>query len=268
MIDLKKQSGMDITYDEENKTAIIEGKTITPSIRTVKDMSDVIFDKGWLSNADPLKELYYMFRDIAKEEDREKIEENNLRYDITVIPSGTLGREYIKTAGHEHPLVPNTSITYTELYEVMYGEALYLMQKTDGNKVSDAYFIKAKTGDKIIIPPGYAHITINTYKKPLIMSNWVARNFKSRYDNIKNLKGAAYFITTQKTIKNAAYTNKSNNIILKKPENPSLLSLKKNESIYSLIKNPFRLKFLTEPQNHHRVFDYILKKPHTEIKLN
>ena len=262
-----KQSGLDITYDTITKTLLFEGTKITPSIRRLKDISDTIYDKKWLGNTDPEKELYYMFRDIAKKEHKETIEKNNLRYDITVIPASTFGKEYTKTAGHNHPLVPDTNITYTELYEVIKGEGLYLLQKTKKNKVIDAYFIKAKAGDKIIIPPGYAHITINQGEDILIMANWVARNFTSEYENIKTLKGAAYYITTEKTIKNPAYINRSNTIKFKTRDKRELLRLRKGEPIYNMIKEPFTLKFLTEPQNHRRLFNYVQEKPSTKTQI-
>ncbi len=261
-----KQTGLDITYDPKTKTMLLEGTKITPSIRKLKDMTDVIYDKRWLGNTNQEKELYYMFRDIAKKEHKETIEKNNLRYDITVIPPGTIGQEYAKTAGHNHPIVPDTNITYTEIYEVIEGEGLYLLQKTKKNKLIDAYFIKTKAGDKIIIPPGYAHITINPGEETLIMANWVARDFTSEYENLKTLNGAAYYVTTEKTIKNENYNNKSNIIKFKKPDKRELLRLGKKEPIYNMIKNPFTLKFLTEPQNHHRLFDYVQKRPSTKTQ--
>ena len=262
-----KQSGLDITYDPLTKTLLLEGKKITPTIRKLKDIIDTIYDKRWLGNTNQEKELYYMFRDIAKKEHRETIEKNNLRYDITIIPPGTLGQEYTKTAGHNHPIVPDTNITYTELYEVIKGEGLYLLQKTKKNKITDAYFIKAKAGDKIIIPPGYAHITINAGEETLIMANWVARNFTSEYDHIKTLNGGAYYVTTEKTIKNENYDNRSNTIKFKTSDKRELLRLKKGEPIYNMIKEPFSLKFLTEPQNHHRLFDYVQEKPSTKTQI-
>lgn len=268
MIDLKKDTGLEIAYDTETKTLIFEGKKIIPTIRKLKDTQDIILDRKWLGKASPEKELYYMFRGISRKEDAEIIEKNNLRYDITVIPPGTLGREYIKTAGHIHPLVTNTSVTYTELYEVVSGEGLYLLQKTDGNKVLDSYFVRAKSGDKIIVPPGYGHITINAGKGILVMANWVARNFTSLYDPVKNLKGGAYYVTTEKILKNESYINKSGILKFKKPEKIELLHMKKLDHIYSMISNPYSLKFLTEPQNHKKLFDYILKEPSEKVLLD
>ena len=97
----------------------------------------------------------------------EKLREQNIRYDITIIPPGMLGREYIKTAGHYHPLVPGGSVTYPELYEVLEGEALYLLQRQD---LGDVVAINASAGDKVLVPPNYGHITINGSNKKLKMA--------------------------------------------------------------------------------------------------
>lgn len=170
-----------------------------PDIRYLFDMKDVIFDRNWLEAADNI-ELYYMYRDLfLSRSDEKKLIEQGLRYDITIIPPRMLGREYIKTAGHYHPLVPGGSITYPELYEVLEGEALYLMQKRD---LSDILVVNASAGDKVLVPPNYGHITINRSNKTLKMANFVARNFSSLYDPIKDRAGGAYFFTTDGWIKN------------------------------------------------------------------
>ncbi|MCK4968346.1 MAG: glucose-6-phosphate isomerase, partial [Candidatus Aenigmarchaeota archaeon] len=158
------------------------------------------------------------------------------------------GREFVKTAGHYHPLVPQTNVSYTEVYEVLYGNALYLLQKVEGNKVLDAYFVEAKAGDKVIIPPGYGHITINRSNDILVMANWVAANFSSIYDSLKQVKGGCYYVLQDKILKNENYSHIPD-YTFKKPTN-ILGSL----PMYKLVANLNKLKFLTEPQNHKEIF--------------
>src|SRR4030066_309045 len=67
--------------------------------------------------------------------------------------------------------------------------------------------IKAKQGDKVIIPPGYGHLTINASNKVLKMANWVARDFESIYSPIKEKGGGAYFILEDNIVRNQAYEN-------------------------------------------------------------
>jgi len=153
-------------------------------------MKEVIYDKEWLKNA-PNLELYYMYRGVEKKD--------GLRYDITSIPSLMLGKEHNKTKGHEH--VGN----FGEVYIVLEGEAIYLMQKRNGKEITDAYAVKAKKGDSVIILPGYGHFTINSSDKDLKMANWMADGVKSDYSDIEKLAGACYFYTTDGWIKNKKY---------------------------------------------------------------
>jgi len=159
-------------------------KTKKPDIRYLNDMREVIYDKQWLKKA-PNLELYYMYRGIKKKRD--------LRYDITIIPSRMLGKEFVKTKGHEH------IGKYSELYIVLEGEAIYLMQKCKGNLVEDVYAVKAKKGDVVIIPSGYAHVSINPSKKDLKMANWVSEDCKSDYRMFEKKQGACYFAIAQKS---------------------------------------------------------------------
>ncbi|MDD1749897.1 MAG: glucose-6-phosphate isomerase, partial [Methanothrix sp.] len=121
-----------------------------PDVRRLIDMTEVIYDQSWLAGAEDF-ELYYMYRDLfLSRADKEKLLLQGLRYDITIIPPNMLGREYIKTAGHYHPLVPGGRVTYPELYEVLEGEALYLLQSLD---LSDVVAVYASAGDKVLVPP-------------------------------------------------------------------------------------------------------------------
>lgn len=119
-----------------------------------------------------------------------------MRYDITVIRPGTLGSEYVKTAGHYHPLKPGTGTTYPEVYEVLHGRAHYLLQRyhpDNPDQLEAVILINAKPGDKVLIPPHFGHITINPGDDFLIMSNWVAEGFSSIYDPIREHGGGAYY---------------------------------------------------------------------------
>ena len=98
-------------------------ENIKPSIRRLEEMKTLVYDQAWLKGADPKTELYYVWRDAAaNDQEKEKIAQAGLRYDITEFAPLTLGVEYNKTFGHTHSLVPGTNLTYTEIYEVLVGE--------------------------------------------------------------------------------------------------------------------------------------------------
>ena len=229
------------------------GKTREPDIRRLFDMREVIFDKKWLATAEDF-ELYYMYRDLyLSRKDRDSLLDQGLRYDITVIPPMMLGSEYNKTAGHYHPLPPGGKVSYPEVYEVLEGEALYLLQKMD---LTDVVAVNAMEGDKVVIPPDYGHITINRSNRTLKMANFVARDFSSLYDPIREKGGGAFFFTTGGFIKNESYQESMKLRRADAPDNEALkkLGMSRSREMYPLIKEPGRLDFLVHPDEHPDVF--------------
>ncbi len=229
-------------------------KKIKPTVRRLFDMKDVIYDREWLSSADNI-ELYYMYRELSlSKNDALAMKEHGLRYDITIIPPRMLGCEFVKTAGHYHPEVTGTDTTFPEMYEVLSGEAQYLMQKLEDDKIKDVILVKAGEGDKVIIPPGYGHLTINASRKVLKMANWVARDFESIYAPMKEKGGGAYFFLEKGIVKNSRYSEVSEirNIA---PFNVKELGLQKGKEMYGLVRDLHKLEFLTKPQEYAWVFE-------------
>jgi len=173
----------------------IDLKNIKPDIRHLNDMREVIYDKKWLKTA-PNLELYYMYRALK--------EENDLKYNITVVPSRMLGQEFVKTKGHIH--IGN----YGETYTVLEGQAIYLMQKTKDNIVEDVYAVKAEKGESVIIPPLYGHITINPSTQDLKTGDWSSKECKSDYSLFEKLKGACYYYILQPDSEQAAWVKNKN----------------------------------------------------------
>jgi glucose-6-phosphate isomerase len=225
-----------------------------PEIRRLYDMREVIYDKGWLAGAENL-ELYYMYRDLyLSRADRERLMEQNLRYDITIIPPCMLGTEYVKTAGHYHPSAPGGRVSYPEVYEVLEGEALYLLQRRD---LSDVAAVHASSGEKVVIPPDYGHVTINWSKRQLKMANFVARDFSSLYDPYREMGGGAYFYTRDGYIRNERYPELPELRRLNAPDSSKLrrMGLAREREIYPLLREPGRLEWLCDPEAHLDLFE-------------
>lgn len=227
---------------------------LKPDIRYLNDLKDVVYDKEWLKTA-PNLELYYMYKDLAEtERDFMQIIKNDLRYDITIIKPGRLGKEFGKTLGHDHPIVPGTDITYPELYEVLDGKAIFFLQDSENNKIKDAVAIKAESGDKIIVPPNYEHLIINTGKTDLKICDWIYRSFKSNiYKPFKMRHGFSYYalkgLFGVKWVKNPNYESIPK-IKSGKPNNFYKFNLHKDQPIYRLVDNLNKLDFLKNPQNY------------------
>ena len=257
-------------------------KNQAPDIRHLFDIKEVILDQEWLSKQDNI-ELYYMYRGVGlTEEDKKKIADARLRYDITVIPPLMLGKEYNKTAGHYH-CEATKGISYPEIYEVLEGEAYYLMQSViENNSVEDVYFVYAAAGDKVIIPPNYGHFTINAGNKNLAMANWVCLDCVSDYSEVKEKRGACYYAV--KYISNSFLESDKNENSLSaliqeenkidwlenknyqnvpklkelSPTNFSEFGLEKNRGMYELVYNLEKLNFLINPGRYKGLWKRIL----------
>jgi len=167
----------------KDNSLLVDGKEHQRSARKMKEMEDVMLtepETDFLGNPD----MYYMFRDVMKK--------GNIRFDITVIPAMVTEKEYNKTYGHYHPEAVQ-GLTYPEVYQILKGNAVFILQKKNATGGVDVIVVTAGQGDVLFIPPNYGHVSINTGKTPLVLSNLVACNFDSEYEEFKNNKGAAYY---------------------------------------------------------------------------
>lgn len=166
-------------------------KGTPPDVRRLNDMREVLYDKNFAKTS-PDMDLYYMYRKVKQEK--------GLVHNITVTLAKMLGSEFAKTKGHVH------IGSFKEIYTVIEGEAIYFMQKGDGNKITDVYAVKAKVGESAIIPEGYGHVTINPSKtEALKTGDWTSENCKSDYSLFEKMQGACYYYTEQGWIKNKNY---------------------------------------------------------------
>lgn len=191
-------------FRRRNKQKIIKIKNykllkiMNSEIRFLYDIKSVLYDKKWAETSSNFP-VYFMYRDIRPQKD----EKDDLRQDITIIPSKMLGKEFVKTKGHEH------LGKYKEVYFVSKGQAIYLIQKCkkDANsiKVEDVYAVRAKRGESVLIPAGYGHVTINPYKQELRIVNWINRRCKNNYRLFEKKQGGCYYYTKKGWIKNKNY---------------------------------------------------------------
>lgn len=170
------------------------------STRTLEDLSKVLEDP----QAQGPDIVYWMYRNTGRKTDAGIQEAYDLRYDLSCFRAAMLGREYLKTSGHYHPHVPGQDVAYPEIYEILYGEALYIMQKVADYgappaevEIEDVIVARVRAGQKIIMPPGYGHVTINLGDGPVLMSNWVSNRFSSFYASAEACRGFGWYVVKQ-----------------------------------------------------------------------
>lgn len=188
------KSPIKITLDQ-HELLIDDKKHQDISSRKVSEMNEVTSEKILTITE---KITYVMYRAVRSNE--------KLRFDITEILPDKLGEENNKTYGHYHPKAKD-SLEYPEIYQVLEGHAIFLLQKHTEKGIKCA-LIDTKKGEAIIIPPKYGHVTINkSTKERLVLANLVCENFQSDYSEYKEKRGAALYIKENKIEINSKYHN-------------------------------------------------------------
>jgi glucose-6-phosphate isomerase len=226
-----------------------DGPLPEPSVRTAEDLWVVLADPRCTSTGP----VYYMYRDVARSvKDRSWLARQQLRFDITVIPPREICGEFIKTKGHYHKDNPSGT-GYPEIYEVLAGEAHYLIQDQD---CTDVVVITACAGEIVIVPPGYGHVTINPDKTTVLqMANIVSARFSSDYQRYEARNGAAYFeMVKEGFVKNPAYPKHPHLRCMKAPRLASVRDTI-TAPLYDLIKKRAPvLEFLNYPEKYLSLF--------------
>lgn len=238
-------NAVDLEFDEDNRKLFADGVEVPFSVRKVSEMKDVLFNKEFITPKNKNDILYRMYRGAGVDKNATVFSAHNIRYDVTVIENYDLGGEFTKTLGHYHPVVKD-GLAYPELYEVISGEVVYLLQKRNEDNSYDLQLVHAKAGDKVIMPPNYGHFSINIGEGLLIEANLVNSTFKSNYKPVQEMGGGAVFLLKNgNVILNKEYKETT----LKHMEAEKIPFLDYTKSIYDeYIAHPEHFIFLNKPE--------------------
>lgn len=255
-VDLSRRAGLALELEEPSLNLLL-GKGLSSEDVRVRNLTEI---RGALRDrhAKGPSKLYFMYRDLHLKEHRKLFRAHNMRYDVTVMGSGFIGKEFLKTMGHYHPMIPGLGLSYPEVYEVLHGGAIYLLQKirtlADPRRTVDLVAMEAREGDRVVIPPNYGHVTINPYGTPLVMADLTADGFESIYEPYLSLGGAAYHLLSERGKAvwepNPRYINPPALRKLEAGEFPEL-GLSRGRALYgSVVRRPERFEFLNNPLHH------------------
>lgn len=207
-------------------------------VRETSDLQAVLFDKSFKNN--------FVVCEVCRKEEEKGV----LERDLTLIHPTLLGRELPKTFGHYH------KNQEAELYEVIFGKALFLMQKYGSNPliIQEVYLIEAEPKEMVVIPPGFSMTTINAdQNQELLVSNWVSTAIRNDYELFRKTRGASYYILA----------GENGKIILEKNSNyqrmPELVRLRPKplaedlKNLEFLANSSNYQKFLTIENLYHRI---------------
>ncbi|HHY92246.1 MAG TPA: glucose-6-phosphate isomerase [Firmicutes bacterium] len=251
--DLSANAGLALTLDGTELRFGRDLVPVTPEVRLAGDMKEVFYAPAAV---DPKQQLYFMYRDVHRVQDQELIRRYGVRYDITIIPPALLGPEYVKTAGHYHPAPAGSKKSYPEVYEVLHGQAHYLLQRFDPEtqSVEEVVLFEASAGDKVAIAPNWGHITINPGNETLVMANWVAADFSSLYEPMAQLGGGAYYevrVQGESTFVANPHYDYVPHLQRRLARQYRELGLVKGVPLYqAFLENPETFRYLTDPEKY------------------
>ncbi len=211
----------------------------------------------------PDADVYYLFYPKRlPSEAQAALDSYALTYSLVLLPSLCIGREFVKTAGHYHPPIPGTALPYPEVYTQLYGTLHLLLQKRDPcdpEQIEDCRLVEMTPGFSLTIPPGYAHVLINTTQEPGLMAGLYGRDFKPDYRPVRHKRGLAYYLVAD----NGAVSIQPNPNYERVPPLQYLTELQATPFDYpdagrplwsSFLDSPHRYAFLTQPSEVLRLF--------------
>lgn len=243
-------TGFDIKADVKNME-FIYGEDVYGPITEKRKLDDI---RQSLSNpnVEGPEYVYAVAMDVAKKEHRQDLINRNLLYGAMIFGSGIIGEEPVRSQGHIHAISPSCNASTCEVYEIWSGEAYIYMQETAKDQPGKCYAVHAKAGDVVIVPPYWAHATVNADpSQPMLFGAWCVRDYGFEYDDVRAHGGVAYFPKVKNDrvifVKNNAY--QAEDIIIKEARSYPEFHLKQGTPIYTQYEHDHDLfTFVTQPQ--------------------
>lgn len=143
------------------------------------------------SGPDP---VYSIVMDVGREEHREELKRRMLLFGVVVYAAGRLGDEPVRSQGHVHAVAPHCNWSTPELFEIWEGQAIIYAQEHAADDPGRCTAIVANPGDKVVVPPDWAHCVINADPEHrMVFGAWCDRQYGFVYDEIRARGGLAWF---------------------------------------------------------------------------
>ncbi len=187
----KETSTLDLAFDSSKQELLINEDIVVEDtlVRRLKDMKSLFKDPCGFPDDLP---LYYMYNGIYRPQDKDLFARAGIKYEYTLLLPLCLNGEFVKAHGHVHGISPITKTNYLELYEVLGGSGYFQLFKIEDD-VCEVILVKVETGDFVVIPPGYYHLSINTGDLPFNFGDLIVLDPCSDYGLLKEYDGAPLF---------------------------------------------------------------------------
>jgi glucose-6-phosphate isomerase, archaeal len=161
-----------------------------PEFRRLDDIRPSLRDPK-CQGPDP---VYSIVMDVGRHEHRAELERRMLLFGVVVYAAGQLGDEPVRSQGHIHAVAPHCGWSTPELFEIWEGRAIIYAQENAGDDPGRCFAVTANPGDKVVVPPCWAHCVINADPKSrMVFGAWCDRQYGFVYDEIRAHHGLAWF---------------------------------------------------------------------------
>ena len=197
--------------------------------------------------------VYAIAMDVRLSEDEEDLKARSLLFGVVAYAAGQLGREPVRSQGHVHAIAPHSGWSPPELFEIWEGEAIIYAQERTTDDPGRCIAVRAGSGDKVVVPPGWAHSVINAgTKKRMVFGAWCDRQYGFEYAGVRAHGGLAYFplVEPDGTIAWTANPRyRGSGVVHRESRSYPELGLHPSEPIYTQYRrDPASVQWVAEPQ--------------------
>jgi len=138
--------------------------------------------------------VYGICMDVGMVGDKDELERRNLLFGVVAYAHGTLGREPVRSQGHVHAIASHSGWSPPELFEIWQGRAIIYAQESAGDDPGRCFAVEAEAGERVIVPPGWAHCVINAdVHQRMVFGALCDREYGFVYDGVRAHHGLAWF---------------------------------------------------------------------------
>lgn len=186
------RTGLDINFTE-NPMGFRYGSGVfgpKPEYRSLNAIRASLRDPD-CAGPDP---VYAIAMDVGRKDDLPELKRRMLLFGIVMYASGRLGNEPVRSQGHVHAISPHCGWSTPELFEIWQGRAIVYGQEKSGNDPGRCVAIEAGPGDRVVMPPGWAHYVVSAdSNSKLIFGAWCDRQYGFDYTQMRAHHGLAWF---------------------------------------------------------------------------
>jgi glucose-6-phosphate isomerase len=140
--------------------------------------------------------VYSIAMGVFRKEDEVELKRRYLLFGVVAYAAGQLGDEPVRSQGHVHAVAPHSGWSPPELFEIWEGTAIIYAQESTSDDPGRCIAIRARPGEHVVVPPGWAHAVINADPtRRMIFGAWCDREYGFDYAGVRAHRGLAHFPT-------------------------------------------------------------------------